>query len=253
MGAAFLLYPGIARNGCKYSQTRESSDQMADNPFVHDMSPQDFFDAFNKFIISPDTKVFDKLVSKHLFLNMTKGLPGDIVELGVFKGSGVFVWLKMLKHLSIQKQVYGFDLFNSETLIEGISTQDKDLMADLFDKRRFNPLGYGEYLERVLNESGFSNNQILAGDVFQTIPSFLEENPGFRAAVINFDLDTFEPTYFALNQLWERVVPGGVLVFDEYGVNEWTESIAVDRFVSEKNLKLISTNLSAPSAYLIKP
>jgi hypothetical protein len=65
-------------------------------------------------------------------------------------------------------------------------------------------------------------------------------------------MDTEDPTYFALEQLWERLVVGGVLIFDEYAINEWTESDAVDRFVSEKNLQLKSTNLASPSAYIIK-
>jgi hypothetical protein len=50
--------------------------------------------------------------------------------------------------------------------------------------------------------------------MFNTLPVFLQKNPGFRASLINFDLDTEEPTYFALEQFWDRLVVGGMLVFD---------------------------------------
>lgn len=220
--------------------------------FVHDQSPQEFFDAFNLFIMSSDNKVFNKLMSKHFFLEMTKGVPGDVLELGVFRGSGVFSWLKMLDYLNVNKRVYGFDIFDSELLLSGIGTKDRDVMASLFQERGFSPVGYQDVLVSKLVESGFSNFELVAGDVFDTIPDFLERNPGFRASLINFDMDTEEPTYFALDKLWGRLVVGGVLVFDEYAINEWTESDAVDRFISEKNLQLLSTNLFSPSAYLIK-
>jgi hypothetical protein len=47
------------------------------------------FDAFNKFIFSKDIKVIGKLLHRFRFFEMVKDLPGDIVEVGVFKGSGV--------------------------------------------------------------------------------------------------------------------------------------------------------------------
>ena len=93
---------------------------------------------------------------------------------------------------------------------------------------------------------------MIVGNVFETIPVFLKNNPGFRASIINFDLDTYEPTIFCLNQLWDRLVPGGIMIFDEYGVNEWTESDAVDAFIQTKSLSLNSTPYFAPSAYIVK-
>ncbi len=220
--------------------------------FVHDVSPQEFFDAFNSFIMSSDQKVFRKLMSRHFFLEQTKGIPGDVIELGVFRGSGMFSWLKMLGYLNSNKTVYGFDIFNSELLLSGINTEDRDVMSSLFLDRGFSPLGYEELLTTKLLDSGFDNFELIAGDVFDTIPVFLQKNPGFRASIINFDMDTQEPTYFALENLWDRLVFGGCLVFDEYAINEWTESNAVDRFISERNLTLKSTNLFSPSAYIVK-
>jgi hypothetical protein len=220
--------------------------------FVHDSLSQDFYDSFNNFIMSKDQKVFNKLMSKCFFLELTKDIPGDVVELGVFRGSGVYSWIKMLNYLRLSRKVYGFDYFNADELIKGIDTKDVGLMASLFNDRGFDILGYENTLNKKLHGDGFANFELIAGDVFLTIPVFLEKHPGFRASVINFDLDTEKPTYFALDHLWDRLVTGGVLIFDEYAINEWTESDAVDRFVIEKNLILKSTNLDAPSAYIVK-
>ena len=52
------------------------------------------YSGFNDFILSPDTKVFGKMLARFLLLNRVKNIPGDIVECGVFKGTGIFTFLK---------------------------------------------------------------------------------------------------------------------------------------------------------------
>jgi hypothetical protein len=65
-------------------------------------------------------------------------------------------------------------------------------------------------------------------------------------------MDLEKPTYDALVVFWDRIVKGGIIVFDEYGYNAWTESNAVDRFISEKKLRLHKIDLQSPTAYVIK-
>jgi hypothetical protein len=224
-----------------------------ESPFIHDSQPQHVYDAFNEFMFSSDRKLFAKLMSKIFFLEMTLDIPGDIVELGVFKGSGVLGWLKSNASLSINsKIVYGFDIFNDAKLVSSIETTDAKLMKSLFASRGFNPVGYSDELTRIILKAGFQNFEIIPGDVFDTIPVFLASYPGFRASIINLDLDVAKPTLFCMEQLWDRLVRGGVMIFDEYGIREWTESDAVDEFTSKKGLKIISTRFNSPSAYIVK-
>lgn len=225
---------------------------MDNNRFIHDLQNQDFYDAYNKFIFAEDSKVFNKLASKFFFLGLTQKIPGEIVELGVFKGSGMAGWLKVCRSMNSHRRVIGFDFFNQAALIENIKTSDANVMNNLFVNRDFNPTGYRETLIKMLHQMNFQNFEVKEGDVFETIPNYLAENPGFRISIVNFDLDTEEPTYFCLNQLWPRIVKNGVLIFDEYGINEWTESNAVDQFVKEKGLDLIRSDYYAPSAYIVK-
>jgi hypothetical protein len=49
-------------------------------------------------------------------------------------------------------------------------------------------------------------------------------------------------------------VRGGLVVFDEYAVDEWGESDAVDEFFGSMGVRLrIPTNSPTPSAYAVKP
>jgi hypothetical protein len=54
---------------------------------------QSLFDSFNSFILSEDRRVFSKLISRALLYNEVKDIPGDIVECGVFKGTGLYTFL----------------------------------------------------------------------------------------------------------------------------------------------------------------
>ena len=78
---------------------------------------QNLYDFFNGFILSPDTKVFGKLLARTLLVDQVKVLPGDIVECGVFKGTGMLTFLKIKRFLcpNSGKKVVGFDFFNSES------------------------------------------------------------------------------------------------------------------------------------------
>jgi|UniRef100_A0A6C0J1B8 hypothetical protein len=66
---------------------------------------------------------------------MTKDLPGDIVECGVFKGSGIFTWYKLIElYAPFEiKKVIGFDYFDQE-FVESLSEKDRDGMKQVFSR-----------------------------------------------------------------------------------------------------------------------
>ena len=84
-------------------------------------------------------------------------MPGEIVELGVFKGSGMAGWLKAGRLMQSMRKVIGFDFFNQKTLIDSIETTDAKTMESLFENRNFNPSGYKAILISILNQMNFQN------------------------------------------------------------------------------------------------
>ena len=60
------------------------------------------------------------------------------------------------------------------------------------------------------------NNVVLHQGFFaDTLPGWLEENPG-PAAFIHIDSDLYEPARCVFEYLEDRIVPGTIIVFDEY-------------------------------------
>lgn len=219
---------------------------------------QDIYDNWNNFILSEERSVFNKLYSRIRFYEMTKNLMGDIVECGVFKGSGLATWLKILEmnEPNSIKKVIGFDFFDSDFVKELDDSVDKETMKQVFDrcenldKRDISKQGIHE----KLNKCGFNSDkfELVKGDVSITSKSFLNDKPGLRISILYLDLDLDIPTYNALTNMWDRVVDGGVVVLDEYAYHNWSESNGVDRFIKEKGLVLHPTQVKTPTAYIIK-
>lgn len=219
---------------------------------------QNIYDSYNNFIFSDDRNIFNKLYCKFYFYEKTKHLLGDIVECGVFKGSGVLAWLKILQmnEPNSIKKVIGFDFFDNN-FVENLDDEvDKTTMKQVFERCEnldIDDISLHGVQEKIKN-SGISSSkyELVPGDISNTTKKFIKDRPGFRISILYMDLDIDEPTYNTLVNLWDFIVPGGIIVFDEYAYHSWTESNAVDRFVNEKKLNLINTNVKAPTAYIIK-
>lgn len=218
---------------------------------------EDFYSSFNRFMISGDLKIFGKLLARFHLFNIVKEIPGDILECGVFKGTGIFTFLKLKRYYcpNSHKKIIGFDYFDSDALIESLEGQDKKAMNVLFEARQTTHKGsFKDQLNSIILKSGFHDHEfeLIEGDISKTSLDFIKSRPGARISLLYLDLDLDVPTYDTLKSFWDRVSPGGIVVFDEYAYHNWSESNGVDRFFLEQNIQVKSLNYLAPSAYVIK-
>jgi len=198
---------------------------------------------------------------------MSLELPGDIVEIGVFKGTGLAQLLK-LREIFIpasNKKIIGFDLFSKSCDYKQELTDNNLKLDKYYTKSGINmeegisknDISYFIDKMKLTNtRMGFNTDiyQLIEGDVEKTIPVYLKGNPGFRISYLYLDLDIDNPTYTSLNLLYDRIVRGGIIVFDEYACEKWTESNGVDRFLKDHPDLNIKTLLwgRTPTAYIIK-
>lgn len=221
-------------------------------------SSQEIFDAQNTFIMSEDRNVFFKMAKKIEFFRKVKDLPGDVVECGVFKGCSMLLWLKLIAMYCPNgiKKVIGFDFFDSN-FVEKLNDTDRDAMKAVFsrcqDLKRSDISKEG--ITEKIKSSGFTDEkfELVKGDLSETSAEYIANKPGFRISLLYLDVDIDEPTYDALLNFWDKMTPGGIIVFDEYAYHIWSESNAVDRFIKDKNVKLYDTGIKSPSAFIIKP
>lgn len=218
---------------------------------------QEIYDSFNSFIFSNDTKVMSKLVARTILFNKVLDVPGDIVECGVFKGSGIMTWLKLKSILApnIFKKVVGFDFFDTKSLVESLSGIDKERMTDLFESREFSlDTSYVTILQKIIQDAGFdkSSYELIAGDASITSREYAKTRPGAKISLLYLDMDLEAPTYNTLESFWDMVSYGGVVVFDEYAYHQWSESKGADKFFEPRKVKIRNLPYNAPTAYVIK-
>lgn len=231
--------------------------EICNNNSLNCPSDDNYF-KFNDFIFSNDLKLFGKCLHRfEHFLNVKK-LPGDIVEIGVFKGSGIATFSKFIDVYcpNSNKKIIGFDIFDSidkNEILDKDGEFDKDKMNLVYSKVNQNELSI-DNVEKNLSELPNKRHILVKGDVEESIPNFLKNNPGLRISMLYIDVDLERPTYMALKYLWDRILPGGVILFDEYEYHKFSESNGADKFFKEFQLKypLISTDWIAPTCYFYK-
>lgn len=229
------------------------------NDNVLNMPSDDLYAAFNSFIFSNDLKLMGKLLHRFNFFKQVMHLPGDIVEIGVFKGSGIATFSKFIEIFCPNsiKKIIGFDIFDrkaGEKILEKDGNIGKESMKVVYSKVDEDELTLSSVMKRLELMEIRKKHILIEGDVEDTIPIFLTNNPGFRISLLYIDVDLERPTYLSLKHLWHRILPGGIIVFDEYEYHKFSESSGVEKFLKEFNLpfNLESTQWIAPTCFLLK-
>lgn len=213
------------------------------------------WDSYNHLMMSADVERLRKVLAREELFRKTIDIPGDIVECGVFKGTGLAQLIKFKSIFSpgSVKTVVGFDLFGQSPVVQ--SDFDSNQMKSYFEACGVDLLDLAEIRSKIMAiDAGRTEVKLIAGDVGLTCRKYVEDNPGFKVSFLNMDLDLAEPTLAALESLWPRVSLGGVVVFDEYAISQWSESQAVDKFFADKGGVQIKCLPWArtPSAFIVK-
>ena len=154
----------------------------------------------------------------------------------------------------------GFDSFAGfPSLHEEDGALDANVQKEVGGLSSENFLDEFRELLKLHNEDGVlptGRGQIVEGDISKTLPEWLEKNPESRFCLINVDVDIYEPTKTILEHCWDRLVPGGVLILDEYATSKWPgETRAWDDFARKNGIAVPVKRFpwaNAPGGYIVK-
>jgi hypothetical protein len=213
------------------------------------MNDQVSFDAYNEFLWEGRIDRYTKILSRYELFRNVIDLPGDIVECGVFKGHGLLFWARLVQIFNpmSQRRVVGFDTF------EGVPDTVKGESDQLHGQAFKNYADVPDIVAAQAAALGFGGRiETVKGDALTSIAAYAAERPGFRVALLNIDFDVYEPCKAALEALIDRMVPGGIIMFDEYAVHQWGESNAADEVLRPRGLALKAVPWSmSPTAYTV--
>jgi len=152
---------------------------------------------------------------------LARKIPGDFVDCGCYKGVSVRIVCDCVDFLNSGRDYYLYDLFEHDASM--IHHAMPEHGSGLFDevKKRF---------------AGFPNVKVIKGFV----PEVLDEVAPATIAFLHIDLNNAPAEIGALDRLFDRLSPGGILVLDDYGWLAYrAQKVAEDSWLGARGYQVL--------------
>lgn len=170
-------------------------------------------------------------------------LPGDFVECGVNRGGLSRMIVDYVRFETLNKKFFLVDTFKG--LVPEYLTQDE---------QRKGLLAIYKYCEdnsvAAVRETfaPFSNVVVIEG----AVPDILPDIPSERIAYLSLDMNCALPEERAAEYFWSRLVPGGIILHDDYGFKLHEEQRKMmDRFAASRGVQVLA--LPTGQGIVLKP
>jgi len=161
-------------------------------------------------------------------------LEGDFVEAGVYQGFSVKVICDYLDFNKIDKSYYLYDVFYHSPEMEHHSLP-----------------AHGEGLyERVCQRfQNYPGVKVIRG----LVPESFAQGAPEKISFMHIDMNNASAEVAVLEELYERLVPGGMIIFDDYGWKAYAgQKQAEDAWLAERSFARI-LELPTGQGLLVKP
>jgi hypothetical protein len=200
-----------------------------------------------------------RLLCKYDIFKNILNIQGSVVECGVLFGGGLMTWAQLstiLEPMNHQRRIIGFDTFAGNTSIQ---KEDKgttvsklykaddvtiDTYEDLKECIKIHDIG------RPLNH--IEKVRLVRGDIKETVPQFIKDNPHLVVSLLYLDVVLYEPTSIALEYFVPRMPKGSIIGFDELNADAAPgEAIAVIERLGINNLHVQRSTFGTQISYAI--
>ena len=162
-------------------------------------------------------------------------LPGDFVECGVFKGDMAWVIANVVDISNSERGYYLYDTF--EGFSPRYSSEDDFPLNPNFYSYANNVYKIPDLYEQVRDRfKEFHNVRVIKG----VLPDILHEVAPESISLLHIDINSPAAEIGVLDILFDRVVSGGIIVFDDYGWMEYLrQRRAEDRFMKDRQYDIL--------------
>ena len=179
-------------------------------------------------------------------INTTKSLPGDYVEIGVYKGGSALTALHYMNFSTINRKCYFLDTFHGMTYHEAHESAD---VIWYNTHTLFGPKKTMEYVHGLLSTTGQSFELVENNVCTDLFPNSIKQ-----IAVCNIDVDLYEATLAALIKVGPLMVKGGMIICEDPTSTPGLGGalLAMEEFLETSNGKEFIKILNSAQYLLIK-
>jgi O-methyltransferase len=214
------------------------------------------YDAVNKYTMTSPQRLY--ALYKSVEYVVSRGIQGDFVECGVWRGGSAMAMALTLKKMGVtDRKIFLYDTY------EGMSApteKDKDIHGTnasiLLEEQGMENKGdnvwcYASIEDVTTNvkSTGYPEHSIhiLKGKVEDTIPATIPE----KIALLRLDTDWYESTAHELLHLYPLLESKGVLIIDDYGHWQGARQ-AVDEYIANNKLPLLLNRIDYTGRLALK-
>lgn len=219
---------------------------------------QNMYDAETHYNLYMNSERFSKLLIHYEVFKKIKNLSGSIVECGVFKGTSFsrFAMMRELVGNPKRNKLVAFDVFSDDfpdTKFKNEKAQRKHWISTAGGSSIST-----KQLKSIFDKKKIKNFELVKGDVLKTIPTYLKKNKNLKISLLNVDIDFVETTECVLNNFYDKVVKGGIILFDNYqgvgtgGTFYKGETSTINKFLKKHKKKIIKFPFFNRPSYIIK-
>ena len=221
---------------------------------------QSMYNSETEFNLQMSEERLAKLLIHYEAFKLVKNLKGSIVECGIFKGTS-FVRFAILRSLfkKNNSRLVGFDHFSSKYPKTSYSNEMN--IRKSFIRGAGSSSISSEQLKKIFKKKKIGNFELVKGNVLNTIPIYIKKNRNLKICLLNIDIDFVESTQCVLENLYDKVVKGGIIIFDNYmgDIGKKTSKIfyqgetnIINKFLKKRKKKVIFSKLFIRPSYITK-
>lgn len=173
------------------------------------------------------------------------GIPGDIVECGVWKGGCSMAMALTLEALGDRtRSLYLYDTYDDgwpeggpdDVMTDGTTAHELWLAAVARGENPDTLFAKHDQVAAAMKSTGYPMEKVhlVKGKVEETIPGTMPD----KIALLRLDTDWYESTRHEFLHLYPRLAPGGVLIVDDYGLWQGSRK-ATDEYFSEQGIHML--------------
>ncbi len=188
---------------------------------------------------------------------ISRQVPGDLVECGVWQGGSSMVMALTLAMLGdTSRKIHLYDTFAGMTRPGEVDRRARDGSEQISRWQHFQRGDHNEWCYASLAEvrdnmatTGYPADKLVfvEGPVEDTLPA----RAPAAVALLRLDTDWYQSTRHELEHLYPRLSAGGVLVLDDYGSFEGARQ-AVDEYFAENGIGLYLHRVDSTGRIAVK-